>query len=74
MYVAQTTYAGNVDIIKRTCLFKTWIILHYRNSILIASVPALNLYSSTLTLSIEYVHHNHINFKACFPLPRVGLS
>ena len=74
MYVAKTMSACNVDIIKRTCLFKTKITLHWSNSVLIVSVPALYLYFTPISLSIEYVHHDHINFKACFDLPRVGLN
>ena len=74
MYVAQTIWVGNVDIIKRTGQFKTLITLHYRKSALIVSVPALYLYLTTISLLIKFLHHHRITFKACFPLPRVGLG
>ena len=72
LYAAQNICAGNMDIIKRTCQFKTQITKYCRNSVLIVSVRALYLYLISLSLSIKYVHH-HINFKACFSLPKVGL-
>ena len=39
----QTICVGNMDIIKRTCQFKTQITLHGRNSVVILLVPALIL-------------------------------
>ena len=32
-----------------------------------------NLLSSKSEATVHHHHHHHIHFKACFPLPRVGL-
>ena len=62
---------------KVTCKFEmlifkgSQVIKYY---VMFAFLFVQTVYSTSLSLSIKFVHHHHINFKACFSLRRVGLD